>query len=280
MAERQRGRASGRGVGSLDSNVAQQQPIRVEEDMKLPLWPAIIGLVLGSVGHGFAQAEIVLISPASSRPAMEQVLPGFEHKTGHKVKVTYGNGGRNKQQVALGEVAFDVSILQPPYPEVLASGNVVTSSATPLAGAAVGVAVKQGAAKPDLSTPEAVKRMLLAANSIYYPAAAGGAAAGVSFDETLKKLGIADQMEPKIRRGAGAVAKGDIELYVTFLSEMIEPGIDIVGPLPREISTPTAFVGFVSTHAKDPEAARELLDYLSSSEAAAVYRAHRMVPSR
>ena len=72
----------------------------------------------------------------------------------------------------------------------------------------------------------------------------------------------------------------DIELYVTFLSEMIEPGIDIVGPLPREISTPTTFVGFVSTHSKDPEAAKELLDYLSSSEAAAVYSAHRMLPSR
>src|SRR4029077_5581396 len=97
-----------------------------------PLCPAIIGLVLGSLSHGFAQAEIVLISPASIRPALEQVLPGFERKTGHTVKVTFGNGGRNKQQVALGEVAFDVSILQPPYPEVLASGNVVSSSATPL----------------------------------------------------------------------------------------------------------------------------------------------------
>ena len=140
--------------------------------MKSPLWPVIIGLVLGSVGHAHAQAEIVLISPASIRPAMEQVLPGFERKTGHKVKVTFGNGGRNKQQVALGEVAFDVSILQPPYPEVLASGNVVTSSATPLASAAIGVAVKQGAAKPDLSTPESVKKMLLAASSIYYPASA------------------------------------------------------------------------------------------------------------
>jgi molybdate transport system substrate-binding protein len=278
--------ASGRaspGVGSVESKVAPQQPIRVEEDMKYPLWPAIIGLVLGSSGHGFAQAEIALISPASIRPALEQVLPGFERRNGHKVKVTFGNGGRNKQQVALGEVPFDVSILQPPYPEVLASGNVVTSSATPLASAAIGVAVKQGAAKPDLSTPETVKQMLLAANSIYYPAAAGGAAAGVSFDETLKKLGIAEQMAPKIRRGAGAVAlvaKGDIELYVTFMSEMIEPGIDIVGPLPREISTPTAFVGFVSTHSKDPEAAKDLLDYLSSPEAAAVYRAHRMLPSR
>ena len=88
-------------------------------DMKYPLWPAIIGLVLGSLGHGFAQAEIVLISPASIRPALEQVLSGFERKTGHKVKVTLGNGGRNKQQVALGEVAFDVSSCSHPIKRCL-----------------------------------------------------------------------------------------------------------------------------------------------------------------
>jgi molybdate transport system substrate-binding protein len=251
--------------------------------MKPTFWLAIIGLIPGSIGHALAQTEIALISPASIRPALEQVIPDFERRTGHKVKVTYGNGGRNKQQVARGEVVFDVSILQPPYPEVLASGNIVPGTATPIAKAAVGVAVRQGAAKPDISTPGAVKQMLLRAKSIYYPAAASGAAAGISFDETLMKLGIAEQMEPKIKRGAGAVeavAKGDIELYVTFLSEMIEPGIEIVGPLPEEISTPTAFVGFASTHAKDPAAARDLLDYLSSPDAAAIYRAHRMLPGR
>src|ERR1019366_3479093 len=181
------------------------------------------------------------------------------------------------QQVARGE-AFDVPVVQPPYPEVLASGNVVASSATPLASVSVGVAVRQGAPKPDISTPEAVKRMLLAAGSISYPDAAGGAAAGVSFNETLKKLGIAEQMEPKIKRargGAGAmamVAKGEADIGLTFLSQMNEPGIDVVGPLPREISTPTSLVGFVSAHAKDPVAAKALLDYLSSPDAAAVYK--------
>src|SRR6202030_4691491 len=112
------------------------------------------------------------------------------------------------QQVTRGEV-FDVPIVQPPYPEVLASGNVVASSATPLASVALGVAVRKGAPKPDISTPDAVKRMLLAAKSISYPDAASGAAAGVSFNETLKKLGIAEEMEPKIKRaqgGAGAMS--------------------------------------------------------------------------
>jgi len=146
----------------------------------------------------------------------------------------------------------------------------------------VGVAVRKGAPKPDISTPDAVKRMLLAAKSISYPNSAAGAAAGVSFEQTLKKLGIAEAMQAKLKRaqgGAGAmamVAKGDVEIGVTFLSEMEEPGIDVVGALPVEISTPTTLVGFVSAHAKDPAAAKALLDYLSSPEADTVYKAKRM----
>jgi molybdate transport system substrate-binding protein len=150
----------------------------------------------------------------------------------------------------------------------------------------LGIAVRKGAPKPDISTPEAVKRMLLAANSVSYPDALRGAAAGVSFNETLKNLGIAVAMEPALKRAQGGaaamtmVAKGEAEIGLTFLSEMEEPGIDVVGPLPREISTPTSLVGFVSSHAKDPAAAKALLEYLSSASAAAVYEAHRMKPGR
>ena len=76
------------------------------------------------------------------------------------------------------------------------------------------------------------------------------------------------------------VANGEVEIGLTYLSEMTEPGIDVIGPLPREISTPTALVGFVSSHAKDPAAAKALLNYLSSPEAAAVYKAQGMKPGR
>jgi ABC-type molybdate transport system substrate-binding protein len=94
------------------------------------------------------------------------------------------------------------------------------------------------------------------------------------------------QTQPKIKRVQGGsaamtmAAKGEVEIGLTFLSEVSEPGIDIVGPLPREISPPTVMVGFVSTHAKDPAAAKALLDYLSSPGAAAVYQAHGMQPGR
>ena len=249
-----------------------------------PLLPSILCvLALGISDTARAQNEITLIAPGGIRAAIEQLIPGFESKTGRKVKATFGSGGGTRQQVARGE-AFDVPIVQPPYPEVLASGNVVVSSATPLATIAIGVAVKKGAPKPDLSTPEAVKRTLLAAKSVSYPDGARGAAAGVSFNETLNKMGIAEQMQPKIKLAQGGaaamamVAKGEAEIGLTFLSEMEDPGIDVVGQLPREISTPTSLVGFVSSRAKDPGAAKALLEYLSSPGAAAAYQAHRMQP--
>jgi len=229
--------------------------------------------------------DITIIGPGGIGAAVNQLVPGFEARTGYKVKVTIGSGLGTKRQVANGE-PFDVPIVQPPYPEVLASGNVVPASARPLASVAVGLAVRKGAPRPDISTADALRKTLLAAKSIAYPDAAGGAAAGVSFEATLAKLGISEQMAPKIRKaqgGAGAMAmaaRGEVEIGLTFLSEMNEPGLDIGGPLPADASTPTALVAFISTHAKDPVAARALVDYLSGPEAQAVYREHGMLPAK
>ena len=230
--------------------------------------------------------EITLIGPGGVKAAVEKLIPAFEKKTGHKVKATFGSGLGTKKQVASGE-PFDVPIVQPPFPEVLASGHVIASSATPLATVAVGVAVRTGSPRPDISTPEAVKRMLLGAKSISYPDPSGGAAAGVSFTETLETLGIAEQMKPKIKLAPGgaaamaALAKGEVEIGLTFISEILtEPGVESVGPLPRAISTPTGLVGFVSAHATSPAAARALLAYLASPDAAAVFKAVGMTPGK
>jgi molybdate transport system substrate-binding protein len=252
-----------------------------------------VAVSLSISGIALAQTEVTLIAPGGIRAPIEQLIPGFEKKTGYKVNATFGSGGGTKQQVVRGDV-FDVPIVQPPLPDVLASGNVVESTATPLASVAVGVAVKKGAPKPDISTTDAVKKMLLSAKSIVCPDAATGAAAGVSINEMLKRLGIDEQVEPKLKRpkgngpggaGGGAVVsamvgKGEVEIGMTFISEMNDPGIDIVGPLPREVVPWTPLVGFVSTHAKNPEAAKALLQYLSSPEAAAVYKSLGMQPGK
>jgi molybdate transport system substrate-binding protein len=249
----------------------------------LLLSAAFISLWICDVVRG---AEVTLIAPGGIRAALDQMIPAFEKATGHKVKATFGSGGGTKDRVIKGE-PFDVPIVQLPLEPVIASGHVVAASETPLAIVSVGVAVRTGARKPDISTADAVKRLLLGSKAISYPNAASGAAAGVSFNETLEKLGIADAMKSKIKiaqGGRGAMellAKGEVDIGLTFISEIItEPGVEVVGPLPRDISTPTALVGFVSAHAKEPEAAKILLRYLSSSEAALVYKERGMQPGR
>ena len=256
----------------------------------------VLGLAYGAAPRGDAKAqgetgakagkgEVTLIAPGGIRAPIDQLIPEFERKTGYKVKATYGSGGGTHKQVVQGE-AFDVPVVQPPYQDVLDSGNVVASSKRPLASVAVGVAVRKGAPKPDISTAEAVKKTLLEAKSIAYPNAAAGAAAGVSIEEMLKKLGIADQIQAKIQHvqgGAGAmaaVAKGNAEIGMTFLSEMEDPGIDVAGPLPRAVCPPTELVGFVSAHAKDPAGAKALLAFLSSKGAASAYKEQHMMPGK
>src|SRR5579871_3951079 len=124
--------------------------------------PAVLLLLLSGGPALHAQSEVTLIAPGGIRAAIEQLIPGFERQTGHKVKATFGSGLGTKQQVAHGE-AFDVPIVQRPFPEVLASGNVVANSAVTLASVAVANAVRKGAPKPDISTPDAVKHVLLTA---------------------------------------------------------------------------------------------------------------------
>ena len=226
--------------------------------------------------------EVTLIAPGGIRAPIQKMIPDFERKTGHTVKATFGSGNGTKQQVMKGE-AFDVPIVQPPLAEVIATGHVIPETETPLATVAVALAVRKGAPKPDISTPDALKKTLLAAKSVAFPDGARGAAAGVSFDQTLKTLGIAEQMQPKITRAQGGgramemLAKGEVEIGLTFLSEIVDDaGVEVVGILPREISMPTALVGFVSTKAKSPDAAKALLRYLSGPEAAVVYKAMGM----
>ena len=253
--------------------------------MKRLLLSAVAIITVWSSDLGRA-AEVTLIAPGGIRAAVEQMIPDFERATGHKVKATFGSGGGTKERVIKGE-PFDVPVVQLPLEPVIASGHVVAASETPLATVSVGVAVRTGAPKPDISTADAVKRLLLGSKAIAYPNAASGAAAGVSFNETLEKLGITEVMKPKIKVAQGGrgvmelLAKGEVDIGLTFISEIItEPGVEVVGPLPRIISTPTALVGFVSAHSKEPEAAKALVRYLSSPEAAAVYKERGMQPGR
>lgn len=247
------------------------------------LLAALGALLLGISSSARAQTKVTLLVPNPFRGSLDKLVPGFESKRGDKVKVTYGRGMGTREQVARGE-KFDVSILLPPYPEALASGNIDPKSATTLASLTLALGVKKGAAKPDISTPAAFKQALLTAKTIAYVDPTIGSD-GFATRDALQKLGVVDLIgsKTKLAANAGAVAnlviKGEAEVCIFYLNEMGNPGLDIVGRLPRQFATPVKVVAFISTHVTDAKAAKSLVSYLASSEAEAAYKKDGLEPA-
>lgn len=230
-----------------------------------------------------AQSEVTLLSPDPIKVTIDKLVSDFETKTGTQVKVTYGTGVSTRKTVASGQ-ALDVSLLFAPFPEALKTGNIAPGSATVVARLRLALAVQKGAPKPDISNAAAVRQTLLNAKSILSVDPAKGSVGGIAL-ATLGKLGITEQVKPKIRwldtgiLVQDAVAKGEAEIALgPYLSDMRNPGLDVVGALPPEASTPVDITGFLSTSVKDPKAARALLNYLASHEAAPVYEAAKIFP--
>jgi len=253
--------------------------------LKSPLSLLVVdALALGIPSGAGAQSEITLLSPDPIKATIEKLVGDFEAKTGTEVKITYGTGVSTRKTVASGQ-ALDVSLLFAPFPEALKTGNIVPGSATVIATLRLALAVQKGAPKPDISTAEAVKRTLLNAKSILSVDPTQGSVGGIAL-LALDKLGITDQVKPKIkwvRTGEivqESVANGEAEIALgPYLSDMRNPGLDVVGALPPEASTPVDITGFLSTSVKDPKAAKALLDYLSSHEVAGVYEAAKIFPA-
>ena len=246
---------------------------------------ALVALALGISAGARAQSEITLLSPNPIKETVDKLVADFQAKTGTKVKITYGSGVGTRKTVAEGG-ALDVTLLFAPFDDALKTGNVVRNSATVVARLQLALAVKKGAPKPDISTVAAVKKTLLNAKSIISVDPAQGSVGGVSL-LALDKMGITDQVKPKIKwvPGGGevqdSVAKGETEIaFGPYLSDMRNPGLDVVGALPPEASTPVDITGFLSTSVKDPKGANALLAYLKSADAAPAWRAAKAFPVR
>src|SRR5271169_2232617 len=256
-----------------------------ERTLKSPLlFLAVAALALAFSPSARGQSEITLLSPDPIKATIDKLVEGFQARTGTQVKVTYGTGVSTRKTVASGQ-ALDVSLLFAPFPEALNTGNIVPGSATVIARLRLALAVPKGAPKLDISTAEAVKRTLLNAKSILSVDPTQGSVGGIAL-ATLDKLGITEQVKTKIkwvRTGVivqESVANGEAEIALgPYLSDMRNPGLDVVGALPPEASTPVDITGFLSTSVKDPKAAKALLDFLSSHEAAPAYEAAKIFPA-
>jgi molybdate transport system substrate-binding protein len=247
--------------------------------MKFALSAASIGLSLLMTQISQA-AEIKAFVTGAARAAYEAIVPKFEQATGHKLVNVFELPPTLVKKIDAGE-PYDVVILSYDVDALIKQGKVVADSRTVFGRVGVGVAVRQGAPKPDFSTVEAFKQSLLKAKTI---ATSGEGSSGRYVASLIERLGIAEQVRPKIRSGASGasaqmVSRGEVDFVVSGLPPLIgTPGIDWLGYLPEEINSWLVFSGGVSVNAKEPEAGRALLKFLATPEALAVFKANGLEP--
>jgi molybdate transport system substrate-binding protein len=242
-------------------------------------------LLAGSAAAQAAETRM-LVSPGFG-PVMQDLGPKFERATGHRLVVSSAGLGAIIKRVRDGEM-FDVVLApRPAIDGFVKDGKTTAGSVTVIATAGMGVAVRSGAPKPDVSSPDALKRTLLAARSITYPDAknlAGNPALGVHFERVLDRLGITDEIKSKTVFPGSVdvgelVASGEAEVGIAQLQQLARSaGIEIVGPLPGELQDPVVFMAAILAGASNTEAAKALIDFLRAPEAAAAMKAQRMNP--
>jgi molybdate transport system substrate-binding protein len=230
-------------------------------------------------------AEIKLLTAGAYKQVALELLPEFEKRTGHKVIVLNDTVGALVKRIEGGE-AFDVVVVSPGAVEDLAKkGKVVAGSRVNLARVGVGVMVKEGAPRPDISTVEAFKNSLLAAKSVAYIDPASGGSSGIYLTGLFSKMGILDQIKPKAKLIHGGlvaehIAKGEAEIGIHQISEILPvKGVTLVGPLPVEIQNYTTYAAGLGADSKVSEAASALIKALTGPPAEPVLKSRGMGPA-
>ena len=227
-------------------------------------------------------AEINVISTQATEEAYKELVAQFEKASGHKV-TTFFSGTLNVQKKLAAGEPYDMIIMAgPAIDEQIKLGKAVVGSRVDLAASGTGLAVRKGAAKPDISSVDAFKKTLLSVKSIGYSTGPSG----LYMLSVFEKLGIADQVKGKLKQTPSGVfvgtliANGDAEVGFQQISELVHfAGIDYVGPLPGDLQRMTMFSAGIHSGAKQAEAARALVKFLSAPAAAPVIRKHGLEPA-
>ena len=229
-----------------------------------------------------ASDDIKVLTAGAFKAVVLSLQGGFEAASGHRLIVDNDTAGGLAKRIEGGE-AFDMAIITPGAIDgLIKNGKIVDGSRVAVAKVGVGVAVKEGAAKPDLGSVDAFKRALLSAATVAYIDPASGGSSGIYVADLLKKLGIAEAIKPKERLQAGGyvaekVAKGEAEIAIHQISEILPvKGVVLAGPLPEEIQNYTIYAAGLSATAREPSAAKMWIDYLKSPAAAAAIEGRGM----
>jgi molybdate transport system substrate-binding protein len=221
-------------------------------------------------------AEIKVLSSNALTEVMAELAPAFERMSEHKVVATYEPTNAVMNKIKNGE-AFDVvMVIKQSVQELKTLGKLAAGSEADIARTSMGLAVRAGAPKPDIGTPEAFKRAMLAAKSV---ARSEIGASGIHFTRVLERLGITEEMKPKLKVVQGArptatlIPTGEAEMAVQMMSELLPvAGVEVVGPLPGDLHYEIVLTAGVSAGAKKPAAATELIKFLSAPAAAGVLK--------
>ena len=245
-------------------------------------------MFLPTLGINAEAAELKVLSAIGMQSVLEDLGPKFERATGHKLSFSFATAGAAVTRAQGGEAADVVIATRQGIDGLVKNGKAAADNVTALASAGISVAIRKGAPKPDISSPDALKRTLLAAKSICYVNPASGGASGIHFAKVLDRLGIANEMQsktvfpnPKTPTEVGVVvANGEAEIGVHVIQELMSvAGIDLVGPLPGDLQATTVFSAAIMTGAKEAAAAKALVDFLRTPESAKVIKAKGMEPA-
>jgi len=238
----------------------------------------LFGLLLPLSAAQAQAADIQVFSSTALKAVLDELGPQFEKATGNKLVFTIGPAAAMKSQIDQG-AAFDVAIVTPPLLDALAaSGKVDTSTRAAIARSALGVSVRAGAPTPDVTTADALKHALLNAKSIGFN---GQGASRAGIEAMLAKLGIAEDVKPKIKllqtSAPEAVAKGDVELALSPISEVVAvAGAQLAGPVPADYQSCLVLSGAVSATSKYADAAKAFIKFLSAPSAVSALKAKGM----
>ena len=215
-------------------------------------------------------AEIKVLSAGAMKAMVSELGAEFTRETGHTLAMTSGTVGQLRDRLLAGEAADVVVMSDSAIDQLIGQGHLVRGSRIDIARTGIGVAVRDGAPKPDIATPEAFRQALLSAKSIAYVDPASGATSGIYFAGLLQRLGIADAVKGKtvLRQGGGyvaeLVARGEAELAVHQISEIVPvKGATLVGPLPRELQKVTVYSAALPTRAAATEPAKAFVEFMA-----------------
>jgi molybdate transport system substrate-binding protein len=231
-------------------------------------------------------AEINAFISTALKTVTDELLPPFERANGHTIRATYAPSGALIPRFDGGE-PVDIFLTDSAAIDTLIKHGKVVAPRVDLARTGIGIAVRKGAPKPDVSTPEALKRALLAAKTVGHAAPSGGSITAAHIQAIFQRLGIASQVTPKVKLAAGGpngrvsvlISTGEAEIGLQQVSELMSnPGIEVIGMLPAELQQITIYSAGVTTSAREAEAAKALINALTAPSTAPIYKIKGLDP--